>query len=93
MQRRSNHLKKTRKLPYIILGTVAAVLVLIYAGGAIHYSTSNTFMPNTVIDGVNVAGKNVNQAQTLVNNHVKNQTFNLTEKTKFSKLLNMQMQV
>lgn len=85
MQRRSNHLKKTRKLPYIILGAVAAVLVLIYAGGAIHYSTSNTFMPNTVIDGVNVAGKNVNQAQTLVNNHVKNQTFNLTEKNKVLK--------
>lgn len=85
MQRRKNNIKKTKKTPFILLGAVVAALGVIYVGGAYHYSTSNTFMPNTSIDGVNVAGKNVTQAQKLVNEHIQNQTFNLTEKNKVLK--------
>lgn len=81
MQQRRNNNKKKSKKPLIWIGAIVA-LGAIYAGGAYHYSSAKTFMPNTTIEGVNVAGKNSEQAQSLISQHIKNQTINLTDNDK-----------
>lgn len=81
MQQKRSHAKKKSKKPLIWIGAIVA-LGAIYAGGAYHYGTSKTFMPNTTIEGVNVAGKTANQAQSLISQHIKNQTINLTDQNK-----------
>jgi hypothetical protein len=88
MQQKRSTQKKRSKKPLIWIGAIVA-LGAIYAGGALHYSNSNTFMPNTSIAGVNVAGKTANQAQTLLNQHLKSQTLQLTDKNKVVKTVKL----
>lgn len=76
--------KKSTNLPY--MGIVAAAVILTAGAGLGFYCAKSgayqeTFMPNTTINGIAVAGKNVEEVKALIEEHLAGYELKILERT------------
>ena len=76
--------KKSNKKPGIILGAIAAVLAAGYVGVCAYANSLATFYPNSQINGMDVSGLTVEEAQTKIETELPNQVVSFYEDGVFS---------
>lgn len=60
--------KSNKKIGWIIAGSIALFLVIVYLGTAFFFS--NKFLMRTSVNGMNCTGKNIDEVETMIQNHV-----------------------
>lgn len=86
---RSNKHQKNHKTRIALV--VSAILLFVIAGGYTYRSTyyTNHFLPNTIINDIDVSNKTVAEANELFNAHYAKQEFSITENNSDWKTLNL----
>ena len=74
-------LKKSNKKPMVAIGVVVAVLAAAYVGLCAYAGSLDTFYPNRHINGINVGGLTVNDAQEKLETELLAQEIEITNNT------------
>ena len=72
-------LKKSNKKPLVIVGIVAGILLAAYLGLCAYAGSLNTFYPNRNINGIDVGGLTVSEAQAKLETELLAQKITLTD--------------
>ena len=78
-KRRNEESKKSGKGPLLITGIVLAVLLAAYAGLCAYAGSLDTFYPNRHINGIDVGGLTVEQAQQRLERQLLQQAITLVD--------------
>jgi len=82
--RRSEENRKSANLPFVGIASVAVILT-VGAGLGFYFAKSGayreTFMPNTTVNGISVAGKNVEEVKALIEEYLNGYELKIIERT------------
>lgn len=71
-------MKKTTKTVFMVLGIVLLLMIAIYLGIGVYFS--DRFFPGTVVNGIDVSGKTVEEVENLIANDVQDYTLTVLER-------------
>lgn len=70
--------KKKPKIAFLVISIVILLMITIYLGVGVYYI--DRFFPGTTVNGIDVSGKTVKQAENLVANQVQDYTLKIAER-------------
>ena len=70
--------KKKAGIVFLVISIVVLLMITIYLGVGVYYI--DRFFPGTTVNGIDVSGKTVKQAENLVGNQVQDYTLKVAER-------------